>query len=153
MTCPPGMSICPYDSSHIVNDLRYPAHVIKCRKNHPEIELVSCFYNARHLVPQRKLHEHHLNCRSRSEFNKNKYIENISFDKAPDNSKNYTPTSLPWDDPEAKQKVRSIGRGALRFTLFAMQGRRTELNRQQQVSTNRQQLDDSGISDVSDDGE
>ncbi|XP_038165347.1 gametocyte-specific factor 1 isoform X1 [Cyprinodon tularosa] len=52
---------CPFDTNHQIRSCRFPYHLIKCRKNHPEIakKLKTCPYNARHLVPKHEL-DHHI---------------------------------------------------------------------------------------------
>ncbi|XP_023117414.1 gametocyte-specific factor 1-like [Amphiprion ocellaris] len=58
---------CPYDKSHQIRASRFPYHIIKCRKNHPELasELKACPFNARHLVPKHELAHHTETCENR----------------------------------------------------------------------------------------
>ncbi|XP_069882561.1 gametocyte-specific factor 1-like isoform X1 [Dipodomys merriami] len=55
---------CPYDKNHKIRSCRFPYHLVKCRKNHPDIaaKLATCPFNARHLVPRDQLSEHIATC-------------------------------------------------------------------------------------------
>ncbi|KAM6471399.1 uncharacterized protein PHA67_024147 isoform 6-T6 [Liasis olivaceus] len=55
---------CPYDKSHQIRACRFPYHLVKCRKNHPEIvqQLVTCPFNARHQVPREEISQHISSC-------------------------------------------------------------------------------------------
>ncbi|XP_005109093.1 uncharacterized protein LOC101859274 isoform X2 [Aplysia californica] len=57
---------CPYDETHIIHPLRMPGHLLKCRKNHPNMELVVCPFNAVHEVRKEELRYHMLHCPNRS---------------------------------------------------------------------------------------
>ncbi|XP_065275392.1 protein D7-like isoform X2 [Emys orbicularis] len=59
---------CPYDKSHQIRACRFPYHLIKCRKNHPDIakELATCPFNARHLVPRDEISHHISSCDDKS---------------------------------------------------------------------------------------
>ncbi|KAM9751346.1 gametocyte-specific factor 1 isoform 1-T2 [Menidia menidia] len=58
---------CPFDKNHQIRACRFPYHLIKCRKNHPQLasELKTCPYNARHLVPKHELAQHTKTCEYR----------------------------------------------------------------------------------------
>ncbi|OXB51794.1 hypothetical protein ASZ78_007936, partial [Callipepla squamata] len=58
---------CPYDNHHRIRARRFPYHLVKCRKNHPEVEklLATCPFNARHLVPKADLGDHILKCKDK----------------------------------------------------------------------------------------
>uniref|UniRef100_A0A3B4Y3E8 CHHC U11-48K-type domain-containing protein n=1 Tax=Seriola lalandi dorsalis TaxID=1841481 RepID=A0A3B4Y3E8_SERLL len=58
---------CPFDKSHQIRACRFPYHLIKCRKNHPQLanELKTCPFNARHLVPKHELTRHTETCEDR----------------------------------------------------------------------------------------
>ncbi|KAG6922477.1 gametocyte specific factor 1 [Chelydra serpentina] len=55
---------CPYDAHHQIRACRFPYHLIKCRKNHPEIvkQLATCPFNARHQVPRAEISRHISSC-------------------------------------------------------------------------------------------
>lgn len=55
---------CPYDKNHQIRACRFPYHLVKCRKNHPDIvqQLVTCPFNARHQVPRDKISQHISSC-------------------------------------------------------------------------------------------
>ncbi|XP_065275750.1 gametocyte-specific factor 1-like [Emys orbicularis] len=59
---------CPYDKSHQIRACRFPYHLIKCRKNHPDIakQLATCPFNARHLVPRDEISHHISSCDDKS---------------------------------------------------------------------------------------
>ncbi|XP_044068584.1 gametocyte-specific factor 1 [Siniperca chuatsi] len=58
---------CPFDKNHQIRVCRFPYHLIKCRKNHPQLasELKTCPFNARHLVPKHELMRHTETCEDR----------------------------------------------------------------------------------------
>ncbi|KAM8802748.1 gametocyte-specific factor 1 [Rhynchonycteris naso] len=55
---------CPYDKKHQIRACRFPYHLIKCRKNHPDVanKLASCPFNARHQVPRTEMRHHISSC-------------------------------------------------------------------------------------------
>ncbi|CAM5169518.1 unnamed protein product [Eretmochelys imbricata] len=59
---------CPYDNYHQIRACRFPYHLIKCRKNHPEIakQLVTCPFNARHQIPRAEISHHISSCDDKS---------------------------------------------------------------------------------------
>ncbi|XP_048343633.1 gametocyte-specific factor 1-like [Sphaerodactylus townsendi] len=59
---------CPYDKNHQIRACRFPYHLVKCRKNHPDIvqQLVTCPFNARHQVPRAEIGQHIANCDNKS---------------------------------------------------------------------------------------
>ncbi|XP_077085670.1 gametocyte-specific factor 1 isoform X1 [Siphateles boraxobius] len=61
---PDKLLLCPYDPHHLIRACRFPYHLIKCRKNHPELisELWTCPFNARHLMRKDELSDHILTC-------------------------------------------------------------------------------------------
>nr|XP_014350970.1 PREDICTED: gametocyte-specific factor 1 isoform X1 [Latimeria chalumnae] len=66
-TDPEKLIQCPYDKNHQIRACRFPYHLIKCGKNHPDVvrELVTCPFNARHQVPRSDLSHHIANCEDR----------------------------------------------------------------------------------------
>uniref|UniRef100_A0A8C2UBQ2 Gametocyte specific factor 1 n=1 Tax=Coturnix japonica TaxID=93934 RepID=A0A8C2UBQ2_COTJA len=58
---------CPYDKQHQIRACRFPYHLVKCRRSHPEVAklLATCPFNARHLVPQADLADHISKCRDK----------------------------------------------------------------------------------------
>ena len=56
---------CPYNMAHQIRPERMQYHLIKCRKQHPELSLVVCPYNATHHVKRSDEHEHLLACPDR----------------------------------------------------------------------------------------
>lgn len=49
---------CPYNSAHVLNKLRLQSHLIKCRKQYPEVELTACFFNYTHLLRPDEMTKH-----------------------------------------------------------------------------------------------
>lgn len=64
---PDGLLQCPYDSSHQIRACRFPYHLVKCRKNHMELanKLVTCPFNARHILSRGELSFHISSCDDR----------------------------------------------------------------------------------------
>ncbi|XP_060108133.1 gametocyte-specific factor 1-like isoform X1 [Heteronotia binoei] len=61
---PDKLMQCPYDKNHQIRACRFPYHLVKCRKNHPDIvqQLVTCPFNARHQVPKTEISQHISSC-------------------------------------------------------------------------------------------
>ncbi|KAK1341081.1 hypothetical protein QTO34_017483, partial [Cnephaeus nilssonii] len=59
---------CPYDRNHQIRACRFPYHLIKCRKNHPDVanKLATCPFNARHQVPRTEISHHISSCDDKS---------------------------------------------------------------------------------------
>ncbi|KAL7675402.1 hypothetical protein ACOME3_001663 [Neoechinorhynchus agilis] len=72
-----NFEICPYDRRHIVGFHKFPLHLIKCRKAHPELILEICPHNARHHYPKEKMEEHILKCPNRMPFDSVSYAERL----------------------------------------------------------------------------
>ncbi|KAL1020711.1 hypothetical protein UPYG_G00003670 [Umbra pygmaea] len=68
---PNSLLQCPYDVNHQIRACRMPYHLIKCRKNHPQLasELKTCPFNARHLMLKHELSHHIANCVDRISVN------------------------------------------------------------------------------------
>uniref|UniRef100_A0A8C1DRS3 CHHC U11-48K-type domain-containing protein n=1 Tax=Cyprinus carpio carpio TaxID=630221 RepID=A0A8C1DRS3_CYPCA len=68
---PDKLLLCPYDPNHLIRACRFPYHLIKCRKNHPELvgELWTCPFNARHLMRKHELSHHISTCVDRCSVN------------------------------------------------------------------------------------
>ena len=43
--------VCPYDPAHMIRRTRMAYHLIKCKEQHPGVELAVCPYNATHQFP------------------------------------------------------------------------------------------------------
>ena len=55
---------CPYDKNHQIRASSFPYHLIKCRKNHPDIanKLANCPFSAHYQVPQAEISHHISRC-------------------------------------------------------------------------------------------
>ena len=53
---------CPYDPGHPILSHRMAQHIIKCRKNHPEVNMKTCVFNATHVIPKKDFLVHILEC-------------------------------------------------------------------------------------------
>uniref|UniRef100_A0A3P8SB64 CHHC U11-48K-type domain-containing protein n=1 Tax=Amphiprion percula TaxID=161767 RepID=A0A3P8SB64_AMPPE len=108
---------CPYDKSHQIRASRFPYHIIKCRKNHPELasELRACPFNARHLVPKHELAHHTETCENRPSGDSQDEVDNDAAPFVWSVDKTFTqeqkskpsktpapraPNTLPWDDEQ-----------------------------------------------------
>nr|XP_033791691.1 gametocyte-specific factor 1-like isoform X2 [Geotrypetes seraphini] len=65
---PEALLQCPYDSYHRIRACRFPYHLVKCRKNHPDVakQLATCPFNARHLIPRAEIGHHISTCDDKS---------------------------------------------------------------------------------------
>ncbi|XP_061528372.1 gametocyte-specific factor 1 [Phycodurus eques] len=64
---PDKLCQCPFDKSHQIRACRLSYHLIKCKKNHPQLakELKTCPFNACHLVRKHELAHHMETCPNR----------------------------------------------------------------------------------------
>ncbi|XP_053312020.1 gametocyte-specific factor 1-like [Spea bombifrons] len=88
---------CPYDSNHQIRACRFPYHLIKCRKSHPDVamQLATCPFNARHMVPRAELGHHISNCDDKS------CIEQDIVDEKTIYKKDVTPSL--WNSPPCNE--------------------------------------------------
>ena len=52
---------CPYNPAHQITMERIQTHLVKCRRNHPDTDMVICPYNASHHVPKPE-EQYHITC-------------------------------------------------------------------------------------------
>nr|XP_044997109.1 gametocyte-specific factor 1-like [Jaculus jaculus] len=91
---------CPYVKNHHIRACRFPYHLIKCKKNHPDIarNFATCPFNARHLVPRTELSHHISICDDRCiEQDLVNPIRNPRQDTVPKNTWQYPPCDEDWD--------------------------------------------------------
>jgi len=67
---------CPYNPSHQITRKRMQVHLVKCRKNHPDVDFVTCKYNSCHHIAKPELKDHEDNCPDR------KIVELAMYNKA-----------------------------------------------------------------------
>ncbi|XP_062372679.1 gametocyte-specific factor 1-like [Sardina pilchardus] len=94
---------CPYDPNHMIRQSRFPYHVLKCKKNHPELtsELKCCPYNARHMVMKEELSKHMATCVDRKMQENERAGKSDVLKKydVPVNTMTF-PTSEDWENEE-----------------------------------------------------
>lgn len=49
---PEEMISCPYNKAHQIRRKRIQFHLVKCKKNYPDSNLQTCFYNTVHKIPE-----------------------------------------------------------------------------------------------------
>jgi len=49
---------CPYDPSHRILSTRFTRHLVKCQKNHPDVNMIRCPFNASHIIPEEQYPNH-----------------------------------------------------------------------------------------------
>ncbi|XP_072041812.1 uncharacterized protein [Amphiura filiformis] len=59
---PDAMLVCPFCNHDNILAMRYPYHIIKCRKNYNGCALVTCSFNARHKEPASTILHHLATC-------------------------------------------------------------------------------------------
>jgi len=69
---------CPYNKFHQIRRSRIQYHILKCKKNYPDIELVVCPYNATHQFPEHEKRGHLLHCRDRRVLEMQRYSDPIA---------------------------------------------------------------------------
>uniref|UniRef100_A0A182WGQ1 CHHC U11-48K-type domain-containing protein n=1 Tax=Anopheles minimus TaxID=112268 RepID=A0A182WGQ1_9DIPT len=57
---------CPYDPLHKIAPRKFAIHLVKCRRQHPDVKLVSCHFDTSHLVKEENLREHMKTCSGRN---------------------------------------------------------------------------------------
>ncbi|MEN2500238.1 MAG: factor 1 [Marteilia pararefringens] len=55
---------CPYDQNHRIMGYRMVTHLLKCSKNHPNVDIRLCPFNSLHHIEKHKFAEHIQNCAS-----------------------------------------------------------------------------------------
>nr|XP_044997107.1 gametocyte-specific factor 1-like [Jaculus jaculus] len=98
---------CPYDKKHRIRACRFPYHLIKCKKNHPDVakQLATCPFNARHLVPRAELSHHISICDDRCCIEQDVVIptRNPGEDTLPKNTLQYPACDEDWDKELAEE--------------------------------------------------
>lgn len=62
---PDRLMVCPYDESHRIKAKRFQHHLLKCRKNHPDKDFVTCPFNAKHVMLRHEIRYHVSRCPDR----------------------------------------------------------------------------------------
>lgn len=57
---------CPFDPLHIIAAKTFALHLVKCKRQHPDVKLVSCHFDTSHLVKEEELREHMKTCSGRN---------------------------------------------------------------------------------------
>lgn len=72
--CPWEKTItCPYNPSHQITQERIQTHLVKCRRNHPDMDMAVCPYNASHHIPKAEEAMHVTHCPDRKIIELAKY--------------------------------------------------------------------------------
>ncbi|GAV03322.1 hypothetical protein RvY_13764 [Ramazzottius varieornatus] len=53
---------CPYDMEHKIRHYRMESHLLKCQKQHPDVTVATCPFNATHVLPTLFFSEHVTGC-------------------------------------------------------------------------------------------
>merc|ERR1719273_2872416 len=69
----PETITCPYNPFHQILPHRIQYHLIKCKKNYPDVRLSTCPYNATHLMPKEEMKRHMERCLDRRIVEVQKY--------------------------------------------------------------------------------
>ena len=56
---------CPFDDTHQILAKRWVRHIARCRVNFPHLDVKTCSFNARHIVPADKFDQHMAGCPDR----------------------------------------------------------------------------------------
>ena len=64
---------CPYNISHQITEGRLQRHLVKCRRNHPNADVVICEFNSSHHIPSHEEKSHLQTCPDRKLVEKMKY--------------------------------------------------------------------------------
>ena len=64
---------CPYNPSHQITQERIQTHLVKCRRNHPDMDMKICPYNASHHIPKAEEQYHVTTCPDRKIIELSKY--------------------------------------------------------------------------------
>ena len=65
---------CPYNPSHQITQKIIQKHLVKCRRNHPDTDLVICSFNSTHHIPGKIIKKHEEECPDRKLFEQIMYI-------------------------------------------------------------------------------
>ena len=68
---------CPYDPVHMISQMRFPYHLIKCRKNHNGKEYAQCPFDAKHVILKTRFQDHLEKCDKRTTIEPQLVMDNI----------------------------------------------------------------------------
>jgi len=87
---------CPYNIAHQITEGRLQRHLVKCRRNHPDAEVVICKFNSSHHIPLREEQQHLQTCQDR------KFVEMIKYGLRLEDKKQvpFKPATRVQDDEE-----------------------------------------------------
>lgn len=59
---------CPYNKAHRILSFRLAGHLVKCRKNYPDVEKVKCPFNSTHIVAKPELNVSGIKCTPKRKY-------------------------------------------------------------------------------------
>ncbi|XP_049283127.1 uncharacterized protein LOC125763736 isoform X2 [Anopheles funestus] len=59
---------CPFDPLHKIAAKKFAQHLVKCKRQHPDVKLVTCHFDTSHLVKEEMLREHMKTCSGRKDL-------------------------------------------------------------------------------------
>ena len=91
---------CPYNISHQITGPKLQRHLVKCRRNHPNSDVVVCSFNSCHHVPFKEKEYHLQTCPDRKLVEVQKYeLRDVEKRKT-----HYKPARKELDDDEDWEK-------------------------------------------------
>uniref|UniRef100_A0A182SFC5 CHHC U11-48K-type domain-containing protein n=1 Tax=Anopheles maculatus TaxID=74869 RepID=A0A182SFC5_9DIPT len=59
---------CPYDPLHQISAKTFALHLVKCKRQHPDVKLATCYFDSSHLVKEEELKQHMKTCSGRKQL-------------------------------------------------------------------------------------
>lgn len=98
---------CPYEPTHQILPHRMAQHIIKCRKNYPELDMKVCVFNATHVIPTKDYQAHILECPDKAIVERDIYRRQEVEDAMEIKRKEWItmPAESVWDEDWEKEMV------------------------------------------------
>ncbi|CAF0771199.1 unnamed protein product [Brachionus calyciflorus] len=96
---PDAIATCPFDPNHKVAAHKIQAHIVKCKRSHPELErqFVQCPFNASHLIPSSEKDKHILSCIDRERVLSRKPQPTVKLEVPVYDNYVHNPDDEDWD--------------------------------------------------------